>query len=66
DEQALRFAIQGEVIDSVSGEPVSDFTVRAQAKSLKGYGPEHHELSRTSKAQGKFRVVGLSPGIWRI
>jgi|GEM_PF-3265242 len=66
DEQALRFAIQGEVIDSVSGEPVSDFTVRAQAKSLQGYGPEHHELSRTRKAQGKFRLVGLSAGTWRI
>lgn len=66
DEQALRFAIQGEVIDSLSGAPVRDFTVRAQAKSLKGYGPQHHELSRTDKAQGKFRLVGLSAGTWRI
>jgi hypothetical protein len=64
--QAVRVALAGEVIDGVSGAPVSDFALSAVAEALTGYGDDRHDQTVRGAKEGKFRLDGLAQGRWRI
>ena len=66
EDQAVRLALAGEVIDAVSGAPVSDFVLLAEAEALTGYGAERHERTISGAKEGRFRLDGLAQGRWRI
>ncbi len=67
DDQAMRFSIDGEVFDALTGRPVKDFEVRATVQKALDYGSgnvisEHYK----DRADGKFRLSPLGLGAWRV
>lgn len=66
EDQAVRFALEGEVIDATSGAPVRDFTLAAEVQDQAGYGAQRHERSVAGAEQGHFRLDGLALGRWRV
>ena len=66
DAKAMRFKIEGEVFDALSGKPVTDFEVRAAVDKAMDYASHSVVSDRFSSPEGKFAIAPLGLGRWRI
>lgn len=67
EKQAMFFALEGEVLDEVSGEAVPAFDIAAVAVESKGFAAGNRLSDRfAGKKDGRFRLEGFGLGEWRV
>lgn len=66
EDEAVRFVLEGEVIDGLSGEGLEVFTLEVEPVRLHSYAEPQRRLQIRDAEQGRFRLAGLGLGRWRI